>query len=162
MTAACIHAHVSLVTGHAYTILGTVELKAGNTVIQQLVKMRNPWGREKYDGPWNDKDPKWTETLKKQANLVVADDGIFHMPIEDFKKAFTIYNIANYQAWHTSSANVKGKGKKFMKRFTSEEDQDIVVAVDYLNKRKLAYGCNMPNVFYNIYIIKGRKLLGKP
>lgn len=104
MTAACIHAHVSLVTGHAYTILGITELKAGNTVLHQLIKMRNPWGKEMYNGPWHDSDPRWSDEFKKQAKLVVANDGVFHMPLEDFKKAFTIYNILNYQDWKTSAA----------------------------------------------------------
>jgi len=27
--------------------------------------MRNPWGKEKYEGPWNDKDERWTAEFKK-------------------------------------------------------------------------------------------------
>lgn len=57
MTAACHVSHGSLVPSHAYTILGVQELKAGGNVVHRLLKMRNPWGKERYEGPWNDKDP---------------------------------------------------------------------------------------------------------
>lgn len=99
MTAACMHKHAGLVTGHAYTIVGVVELKGG----PKLVKLRNPWGKEMYKGAWRDDDPKWTDDFKKQAKLVKADDGIFHMPAEDFRKAFTVYDICMYDdGWKTS------------------------------------------------------------
>lgn len=45
---------------HAYTVLGVTEVD-GN----KLVKMRNPWGAEKYEGPWSDSDTtNWTEARK--------------------------------------------------------------------------------------------------
>jgi hypothetical protein len=45
------------------------------------------------------------------------------MPLADFKKAFTIYNIAQYSNYaNYSTASIKGKGKKFYKRFTSSAD----------------------------------------
>ena len=57
MTAACINPHASLVTGHAYTLVDSVQLKQDGKVVHELFKMRNPWGKEKYSGPWNDHDP---------------------------------------------------------------------------------------------------------
>jgi len=93
--------------------------------------MRNPWGKERYSGPWSDNDSRWTEDFKEQAKMTVANDGIFYMTVADFKIAFTIYNIAQYEAYFTSHANVKGTGKKFMRRFTSAVDQEIAVTVDY-------------------------------
>jgi hypothetical protein len=41
---------------HAYTVLGTVKLSNG----EKLVKMRNPWGVEKWKGAWSDHSYKWT------------------------------------------------------------------------------------------------------
>lgn len=122
MTAACIHDHFDLVTSHAYTILGVQELKAGDVTLHKLIKMRNPWGKEHYTGPWNDDDERWTESFKNQAKLVKANDGIFFMDIESYKKAFTVYNIAHYSNWHTSHINVRGTGKKFMRRFETPVD----------------------------------------
>lgn len=40
----------------AYTQLSTVELSNG----QRLVKVRNPLGKETYNGPYNDNSSKWT------------------------------------------------------------------------------------------------------
>jgi len=33
-----------------YTIIGIVEINGA----PQLLKMRNPWALEEYEGPWND------------------------------------------------------------------------------------------------------------
>lgn len=133
MTAACMkHGYLSLVGGHAYTILGTQELKVDGKVKHQLIKMRNPWGKERYDGPWSDNDKNWTDDFKKQAHLKVANDGIFFLTLKDFKVAFTVYNIAQYSTYKSiSTATVKGTGKKFFRKFTSSVDQEIVLAVDY-------------------------------
>ena len=46
-----------IVTGHAYTILGTHQFTDGVKVF----KIRNPWGVEKYNGPAGDNDSAfWT------------------------------------------------------------------------------------------------------
>lgn len=47
---------------HAYTILGTYTLSNG----VQLVKIRNPWGREKYHGPWSDDSELWTPVFERE------------------------------------------------------------------------------------------------
>jgi len=99
MVAGCTHEHANLVTGHAYTLLGIQELTQDGEVVQQLIKLRNPWGKEQYDGPWKDDDPQWTEEFKEQAGLTVANDGIFHIPLDDFKQAFDAYDILMYQDW---------------------------------------------------------------
>lgn len=55
--------HHGLIEGHAYSVLGAYTLNDGGKKIK-LVKMRNPWGSEKYHGDWSDKDPRWTAALK--------------------------------------------------------------------------------------------------
>lgn len=66
-----------IVLGHAYTILGVVELSAG----PRLVKLRNPWGSEKWRGRWSDSSDLWNATpnAKTEANFTEADDGIIHL-----------------------------------------------------------------------------------
>lgn len=56
MNAACMKQFDNLVTGHAYTLLGatTITTSSGQTV--DLIQMRNPWGSEKYTGPWSKDD----------------------------------------------------------------------------------------------------------
>jgi hypothetical protein len=71
--------------------------------------MRNPWGSELYSGPWNDKDKRWTPALLKQVNHYPANDGVFWMPVEDFRTPFSVLSVARYdENWHT--AHVVNKG----------------------------------------------------
>jgi len=41
---------IDLVNNHAYAFLRTIKLSTG----ERLVQVRNPWGTEKYSGPWSD------------------------------------------------------------------------------------------------------------
>ena len=73
---------------HAFTILSTHELKDAKGKTIKLLKIRNPWGKEEYKGPYSDSSKLWTADLRKQAGAVVANEGVFFMPIADFKKSF--------------------------------------------------------------------------
>lgn len=93
MTGGCKGGYKGLVGGHAYTVIGIQELtnEAGTKVEHRLVKVRNPWGVEKYTGDFSDSDKKWTAEYKKQAGLVEKNDGTFFIPIEKFKEAFPMF-----------------------------------------------------------------------
>lgn len=76
-----------MVTGHAYSLISAHEIKG-----EKLVKLRNPWGSKEWKGPWGDDDPVW-DTIPQDVKKKVGyqrnnDDGIFFMPINDFKKAY--------------------------------------------------------------------------
>ena len=45
---------------HAFTVLGTERLSDGT----KLMKVRNPWGAEKYAGPWSDSSYYWSERFR--------------------------------------------------------------------------------------------------
>ena len=51
-----------MVGGHAYTVIGAYELKDSSGVVRnRLFRVRNPWGQDIYNGPWNDGDTsRWT------------------------------------------------------------------------------------------------------
>lgn len=91
MVSSCINGEYGLQSAHAYSLVEGVTV--GGT---QLVKVMNPWGAEKYTGPWNDNDSRWTDAYKRQVNLVVADDGIFYMPLSVFRSAFATTQVAMY------------------------------------------------------------------
>ena len=57
---------IGLAMGHAFTILGTKQItdKRDGSIIQ-LVKIRNPWGMERYHGDYSDNSDKWTDDLRK-------------------------------------------------------------------------------------------------
>lgn len=73
--------------------------------------MRNPWGSETYTGPWNDQDTQWTEEFQAQVNHIRADDGTFYIPLDNFRNAFTWYNIAMYSDdWKIEQEDFKLSG----------------------------------------------------
>jgi hypothetical protein len=51
-----------MVGGHAYSVISYHELKdISGTIRQRLFRVRNPWGQDKYTGPWSDADAsRWT------------------------------------------------------------------------------------------------------
>ena len=61
-----VHPINNIVPYHVYAVLGTHELKnPDGSVHAKLIEMRNPWGKEQYDGPWNKKSSLWTPEFKK-------------------------------------------------------------------------------------------------
>jgi hypothetical protein len=60
ITALCRESMYNLASDHAYTLLRAFKLTDGT----ELVKMRNPWSRENYDGPFSDSSDEWTDQRK--------------------------------------------------------------------------------------------------
>lgn len=71
-----------LVQGHAYTLLGAVQLDDGT----KLLKMRNPHGLDSYKGPWGDDDSRWSNPANaaKASFHKNKNDGIIHMDLATF------------------------------------------------------------------------------
>ena len=66
---------------HAYTTVGVTTYNG-----EKLVLLRNPWGTEKYNGPWSDKDSaKWTADAKAALKHTHKNDGLFYMPFDIYK-----------------------------------------------------------------------------
>lgn len=91
---------VGLVMGHAYTVLKAQELSNG----VKLIKIRNPWGRETYKGPWEDKSELWTDALREEVGLVVDyRDGIFWTDIDTYVQNFKYTKVSyNADGWASS------------------------------------------------------------
>ena len=125
--------------------------------------MRNPWGVEKYKGPWRDDDTRWTADFKKQANLVKKNDGIFYMPVENFKNAFVQWTVLMYQDWKTKHVDFSGTGKYFRNwSVTSPVSQKLIVALDYQNARQRTPHCKGPKVWFNLYAKQGGSTVAGP
>lgn len=120
--------NVGLVAGHAYTTLGAVEYNG-----ERLVKVRNPWGSERYKGPWSDQDPKWTMNARQQLNHEKANDGAFYVPLSLYKSHFglTITNL--YDEWkHTTHAATWDRKTSFGNvnwTLSNPADQRVVVGL---------------------------------
>jgi calpain-15 len=86
----------NLVSGHAYTLLSVVDIESeGEPVI--LIKIRNTWGSKEWSGDWSDDSDLWTDDLKEEIGLVEANDGIFFISADDFKKNFYQTIICYYE-----------------------------------------------------------------
>lgn len=69
-----------LQSGHAYSVQAAATVGGEN-----LVKLRNPWGKAKYAGPWNNNDRRWTASRKAQVGLNPSEGGIFWLPVSVFR-----------------------------------------------------------------------------
>lgn len=96
MVASCVNSVNGLQSGHAYTIMSVYKLRGGTYNNVPIIKVMNPWGKEGYDGPWSDYSSLWTSDYKSQVGLVQKDDGIFFMPFNVFKQAFSEFSANMY------------------------------------------------------------------
>jgi len=77
---------------HAFTVPATLQLNDGT----KLIQVRNPWGKETYDGDWSDTSDKWTEAIKQEVGdkYTRKDDGVWWISAEDYHEYMesTTYN----------------------------------------------------------------------
>ena len=65
---------------HAYSVRAVKTLSNG----VRLVEVRNPWGSEKYKGPWSDSSDKWTAKFKEEVGFEKRNDGIFWCDLDTY------------------------------------------------------------------------------
>ncbi|KAI2804038.1 Calpain-15 [Blomia tropicalis] len=72
-----------LMMQHAYSILSVMTVDS-----LRMVQLRNPWGRQVWNGDWSDESPLWTDELREQLEPNKASQGIFWMTFLDFQRYF--------------------------------------------------------------------------
>ncbi|XP_016897263.1 calpain-5 [Cynoglossus semilaevis] len=90
-----------LVKGHAYSVTAVKQVRLGeghgllayfkNETIP-MIRMRNPWGKIEWKGPWSDSSEEWQkvgDTERGNLGITVEDDGEFWMAFPDWCKFFT-------------------------------------------------------------------------
>ncbi|XP_027733282.1 calpain-6 isoform X2 [Vombatus ursinus] len=92
-----------LVRGHAYSVTDIRKLRLGGRLLAFfkaeklfMIRMRNPWGKREWNGPWSDSSDEWhrvSEVEKKNMGLSVTDDGEFWMAFDDWCNNFTDVDI---------------------------------------------------------------------
>ena len=98
---------VGLSAGHAYTVLGVMEIDTGKG-IEKVVRLRNPYGNGEFNGDWSDYSKKWTPELKKKYNIVQKDDGSFYMGYDDFLTYYITLGICKlHPGFKTTSLRMK-------------------------------------------------------
>ena len=79
-----------------------------------MLKTRNPWGRNVYDGPWSEKASEWTDDYRKQAGGYSATDNIgeIWLPIESWADDYATLTVNHWRDdWKVTS--VEGSDFKY-------------------------------------------------
>jgi hypothetical protein len=117
--------------GHAYSLLDLGEIKCKHPIYSEknglvrLLKLRNPWGRGEWEGPFSDSSKereneendieikKVFEKENTHENIDVdSNDGTFFIPFKDWFKRFTSIFIAiNFPSGINSNKNNDNKGQ---------------------------------------------------
>ena len=89
---------VGLIRKHAYTVLATAEVPSGVAGVAPLtlLRLRNPWGRQPYRGPWSPGCPRWRQFpavaamcgVDAAADGLPEDNGEFWIALEDAEPIF--------------------------------------------------------------------------
>ncbi|KAH9487987.1 hypothetical protein Btru_066755 [Bulinus truncatus] len=88
-----------LYTGHAYSITGFYQIPYSTGTVN-LLRMRNPWGKKEWNGPWSDGSPEMkrlSQDLKNNLLFENKDDGEFWMRYEDFINIFDRIELCHLQ-----------------------------------------------------------------
>lgn len=125
------HKSKGLASDHAYTLIGAYDVDG-----HKLVKVRNPWGQFEWNGAWGDKDPNWTESMKRQVNFKNANDGVFYMAIEDYKATFGSTTICKvHDDYNLETINQQKKDEGNLTKFTVENPGNLFVSVSQVTAR---------------------------
>ncbi|XP_077361745.1 calpain-5-like [Festucalex cinctus] len=108
-----------LVKGHAYSVTAVNRVRLGHGLIAYfknetipMIRMRNPWGKTEWNGPWSDSSEEWSkvgDTERGNLGITVEDDGEFWMSFTDWCKYFTDADVCRlintsvisiHKTWH--------------------------------------------------------------
>ena len=155
-----------LVEEHCYTVIGAYEIEG-----HKLLKIRNPWGECEWKGKWRDDDPNWTASMKKELNVVEANDGLYFMEIDDFVKHFEDLVVVYYkEEWkHFGTKRFEMKSKQMAIDIEAEGDcifslqqsrkgEKIGMKMWCVNSDNICIGGLTEKAFTNATIMKGRKV----
>ncbi|KAM9811890.1 calpain-5a [Syngnathus typhle] len=88
-----------LVKGHAYAVTDVRRVRLGHGFLAffksnklEMIRLRNPWGRSEWSGPWSDSSEEWKKVSSREREnlgVVVQNDGEFWMTFGDFISNFT-------------------------------------------------------------------------
>jgi hypothetical protein len=62
-------------------VLSALEVKSEDGKVAQLIKMRNSYSSDKYQGPWAVEDEAWTPEMKSFANFTDGEANTFFMTV---------------------------------------------------------------------------------
>ncbi|KAG9051260.1 hypothetical protein FS837_010547 [Tulasnella sp. UAMH 9824] len=64
-----------LISGHAYSIIKAINFRSEDGEHEgKFLRIRNPWGRKEWSGPWSDGSEQWNESWTDQLRKALGDD----------------------------------------------------------------------------------------
>ena len=145
---------VGLSPGHAYTVLGVMEIDTGKEV-EKVVRLRNPYGNGEFNGDWSDYSNKWTPELKKKYNLVIKDDGDFYMAFDDFLNYYITLGVCKlHPGYKTTTLKMKNPTKCQITRVTVDKGEvHSFLQIYQKNPRVPLKDGSKPKLVYNFLML---------
>ncbi|XP_077778353.1 calpain-6 [Podarcis muralis] len=94
---------MGLVKGHAYSVTEILKMPLEEKCLPWqktkklfMIRLRNPWGKSEWNGPWSDSSEEWkkvSQAERKKLRLTIENDGEFWMSFEDWCKNFTDVDV---------------------------------------------------------------------
>ena len=123
---------VGLTGSHTYSVISAHDISG-----YKILKLRNPWGQFEWNGDFSDHSSLWTPEIKEEVGYVKAEDGMFCMTVEDFKKHFMGYVIAEYhddwQYSYIKGTNEPNHAEYF--KFTTKYPTEAYLRIHQRNER---------------------------
>ena len=145
---------VGLSPGHAYTVLGVLEIDTGKE-IEKVVHLRNPYGNGEFNGDWSDYSKKWTPELKKKYNLVIKDDGDFYMAFDDFLNYYITLGVCKlHPGYKTTTIKIKNPTQcRITKVTVNEGEVHSFLQIYQKNPRVPLKDGSKPKLVYNFLML---------
>lgn len=82
-------------SGHSYSVLNATRLKSQNGDLEMMIKLRNPFYGERWEGPWNYASDNWDQanTTRPDFQKAVDGDNQFWIPVSVAMMHFSHMNI---------------------------------------------------------------------
>ena len=90
-----------------------------------MVRLRNPWGKDEWQGDFSDDSDLWTDDIKEQVGYTDDEDGIFFLPEKHFLRWYDVSSICYYIDGHQSSVVRASSAYMEDKYFTFEIEEEL-------------------------------------
>ncbi len=86
-------------SGHSYAVVSIQEARSAQGTIETILKLRNPFFGQKWEGDWSQNSQKWTEAERSRLKQREDADGSnqFWISIEDVMENFSHWNTCKVQ-----------------------------------------------------------------
>ncbi|MCJ1248506.1 hypothetical protein MMC30_005724 [Trapelia coarctata] len=127
-----------VVAMHAYSIMEAKEVNG-----LRLLKVRNPWGKTEWQGPWSDGSKEWTPEWMQILNHKFGDDGVFWISYRDLLRKYQVFDRTRLfgsewsvtQCWTTLDVPWSADYNDTKFTITVEQKGPIVIVLSQLDDR---------------------------